>query len=628
MAKFSKPLQSGGIGEGKWLAVDVSDVLRKELAEPGGAGMMGYDDSESYQDGSIGAEIQRLASAKYLQKNRMLLGQANKKLRAGEPLSIVCVGDSITAGYDGNSSDKVPADNGDWATHAPITYPAQMQNTLRGMTNSTVTVINRGYSGDTAKASFDRWVTNPGAHVAHIMFGINDSEGKLGATFEEFCEYIERLIRRHIDWGCGVVLHTTTALRFNSDSIATVPYYQFVQSIAEAYGCPVFESDIVTQYAEYNGIYSDGAHFNKQGYFKYGRAVASFVLAGGYVQNIVPVTGIYSQQSGRSTTKVGFWNKGATVSYTANSYLTNGGIADFAANSTTRVSFSFYLGCELATLDIVGILDGAYVTVSETAEETLPEYANRYAYARNRDTLKRNQGKVINETSGYQVKGGRTNSKGLDAWAGTLVGAGWKTIYISTYGANATNIYVSGIRVKPARVKDVIQAALFNGRPAETECFITHVPYPLGSDASTTPAAAVLGTVTVPMPDGMQTWQAPISSFYDTQVAYLDITVRASANSTTNPNGHARFALQRINGTSTLQISKMYGDNVITPSSATVFSADYNADLTATLNWQPGLPTDKQSARIVLTFPAVAAAFYTFAIRCDSKSQSQSSWYD
>lgn len=618
----STPATTGGVSDSAWVPVSEA-ALRSDLASNSGAGRVGTTNGNTVQENLDASE-----SAKYARNNKSLLAKANQMLRAGSPVSIVCVGDSLTAGYDAHSADKVPADNGDWATHAPITYPAQLQNTLRGMTNSTVTVINRGFSGDTAKASFDRWTTNPNAHVAHIMLGINDSEGKLGSTFEQFCEHIEKLVKRYIDWGCGVVLHTTTALQFNSGNNWIAPYYQFVQSIAEVYGCPVFESEIVTQYAEYAGIYSDGAHFNKQGYFKYGRAVASFILAGGYAQNVVPVTGLYSQQVGRSSSKVGFWNKGAAMAYTRNSYLTNGGVAGFDPNSTTRVSFSFYLGCELATLDIVGILDGAYVTIAEEANETLPEYAARGPAARNRDTLKRNQGKAITETSGYIVKGGRANSKGLDAWAGTLVGAGWKTIYISTYGANATNIYVSGIRIKPARVKDVIQVALFNGRPAETECFITHVPYPQGSDVSSTPAAAILGTVTVPMPDGMQTWQAPMSSFYDTQVAYLDITVRGSTNNGTNPDGHARYVLQRFDGSSSLRITKMYGDNIIAPATATIHSADYNSDSTGAFNWQPVLPDDKQSSRIVLTFPGRAAAYYTFAIRCDSKSQSQASWYN
>ena len=41
----STPESTGGIGDGKWLAVDVSDVLRHELAEPTGAGMIGALDS-------------------------------------------------------------------------------------------------------------------------------------------------------------------------------------------------------------------------------------------------------------------------------------------------------------------------------------------------------------------------------------------------------------------------------------------------------------------------------------------------------------------------------------------------------------------------------------------------------
>ncbi|MGS3503288.1 tail fiber/spike domain-containing protein [Citrobacter koseri] len=40
----STPDSSGGTGVGKWLAVDVSDVLRRELALPTGAEQIGYDD--------------------------------------------------------------------------------------------------------------------------------------------------------------------------------------------------------------------------------------------------------------------------------------------------------------------------------------------------------------------------------------------------------------------------------------------------------------------------------------------------------------------------------------------------------------------------------------------------------
>ncbi|MDM3131997.1 hypothetical protein [Citrobacter sp. CK205] len=45
----STPESSGGTGEGKWLAVDVSDVLRKDLALTTGAGMVGAFDSDGNQ---------------------------------------------------------------------------------------------------------------------------------------------------------------------------------------------------------------------------------------------------------------------------------------------------------------------------------------------------------------------------------------------------------------------------------------------------------------------------------------------------------------------------------------------------------------------------------------------------
>lgn len=45
----STPGSTGGVGEGKWLAVDVSDVLRKDLASPAGATLV-YNGSETVAD--------------------------------------------------------------------------------------------------------------------------------------------------------------------------------------------------------------------------------------------------------------------------------------------------------------------------------------------------------------------------------------------------------------------------------------------------------------------------------------------------------------------------------------------------------------------------------------------------
>ena len=55
----STPSSSGGTGPGKWQPVEVTDVLRKDLAKPSGAGLSGYDYSASYEPGTVGAELSK-----------------------------------------------------------------------------------------------------------------------------------------------------------------------------------------------------------------------------------------------------------------------------------------------------------------------------------------------------------------------------------------------------------------------------------------------------------------------------------------------------------------------------------------------------------------------------------------
>ncbi|MFB4493738.1 glycosyl hydrolase family 28-related protein [Enterobacter hormaechei subsp. oharae] len=51
----STPESAGGVGEGKWLPVDVSDVLRKDLAKPTGSSLIGY---QYPADGSVQRTVQ------------------------------------------------------------------------------------------------------------------------------------------------------------------------------------------------------------------------------------------------------------------------------------------------------------------------------------------------------------------------------------------------------------------------------------------------------------------------------------------------------------------------------------------------------------------------------------------
>lgn len=294
----STPTATGGIGIGAWVGIGDA-ALRSALVSAAGASMIGTQTSGTVQskldeiDNSIAA-----LELSYQLRNSRYLGIANKKIKAGEAITIVCVGDSMTAGYDATSTDRIPATNGDWATHAPVQYPMQVETRLNFFTSSATTVINRGYSGETAKSCFTRWTTNPNSHVAHIMLGINDSRGSNGSTFEEYCKYMELIIRRYIDWGCGVVLHTATAVTFNNANDPSGYFTEFVRSIAKSYNCPVFESEGVHQYRIGTSFQSDGTHFNKIGYALYGDAVTAFILSGGWVGHNRLINSLTSIQSG------------------------------------------------------------------------------------------------------------------------------------------------------------------------------------------------------------------------------------------------------------------------------------------------------------------------------------------
>lgn len=56
----STPASAGGTGPGKWQPVDVADVLRKNLAKPTGAGLVGFSDSLTYSSGTVGNYILQL----------------------------------------------------------------------------------------------------------------------------------------------------------------------------------------------------------------------------------------------------------------------------------------------------------------------------------------------------------------------------------------------------------------------------------------------------------------------------------------------------------------------------------------------------------------------------------------
>lgn len=625
----STPASSGGVGVGAWIGVGDAS-LRAFLATTAGAAAIGVSGGGTVQSSlnDIDSDINQLTtylsgamSATYRLKNLKLLGVANKKLKSSEALKIVCVGDSITAGYDQTSSDKVPADNGDWATHAPIQYPSQLQSVLRGLTGSIVTVINRGYSGDTAKLSYNRWADNPNTNVAHIMLGLNDSDGVAGATFEEYSNYLELIIRRYIDWGCGVVLHTPSAKQFGNTNQPSNFFGQYAMSLAQVYGCPVFNAHEVNQHSLYAGVYSDSTHFNSAGYARLGDAVASFVMSGGWVGQARNINSLTSIHSGRSGEGIGFFSRGASLSTNlAGAYLTSGTVGLFPSLTVSSMAFSFYLDADVANFYVIGDLTDATIIMSDTY--------GKGDGVMNRLTTKSLQNRCIFETTKTTIQSGRT-SAGRNSLIGAYVGRGWKTFVVQYSGTQAAEHFLQGIIIEPVKASEATQINANSFRKAFDEVYVMQLPqYSIGSPATIPSAITLSGDYFLPLPDGLYPYVGTAGNNFDSAPVRVTITTFGTSDTTGNPNGVTELMLSHQAGGTTLKIDKIYGSsaNSITPTAAGIGSSAYTENITIPTGVsKTSYPSLTQQGWLWLTFSTTATAYYRIEIRCASKG-GQATW--
>lgn len=597
-----------------------ADVLI-ELAKPTGAGQIGTSSGENVQqvinrlDNQYDDLDNRLntSNSAYMYKNIRLLSDANNILRTGGELKIVCVGDSITIGHDTVSSDAIPGPNGNPFTVAPVQYPSRLQDRLNALTNATVTVLNHGFSGDTAKVSYGRWTTNPACNVAHIMFGINDAAGVAGATISEYIEYMEKTIRRYIEWGCGVVVHTSTPNNYGNNDGGSL-FTQYARNIAQVYGCPIFESEGVIQYCKFGSVYSDGLHFNKAGYAKYGDAVASFVLASGWVRPVRNIAAYTAIQPGRATEGIGWYGKNATTAtdYTG-SYNWNGQVGNISPGVEGKHSFSFYLDCEAAYVYIVGYLAGAVVSCSDP-ETTVDGYSATNTIQPKFLT------DAISETSQYTAP--ERNSLGKKSWVGSLVGRGWKTVYVRNDSDHDVNVnYLIIEPVSPDDVSQTNNAA----NPGKKEIYIFKSPVTGRTNPSSTiPAAAVMpATVTFPLPKGLFRQSQLWAHYYDALT--LDITVKTAGASNDALNGVTK-SICYLRGDGTFVIDSVFKSfsGCLVPGSINVFWENPNTGDAGT-----GWPTiDYAQMFINVAFPTNTPAYYTMEIECSSVMDSYGAWLD
>lgn len=214
------------------------------------------------------------------------LADFRRLLRTGGAVTIAAKGDSLTYGYDIVSADRVPAPttpagDGTRSTveRSPRPWPAVLQDRLQDAYGAgKVTVLNRGFSGDTVLTAYDRWPESSGAGLTIFSLGTNDA-GKL--TLPQFVDGYERLILREInEFGAAVVILGALKQKSAAGNAALDAYRGAVAELGAKYGIPVIDSQTwLSGYpADY---YSDGTHLTTKGYNVIGTRAAALFLGNG-----------------------------------------------------------------------------------------------------------------------------------------------------------------------------------------------------------------------------------------------------------------------------------------------------------------------------------------------------------
>lgn len=292
----------------------------------------------------------------------LYMAEFYRNLRKGNQVTIACIGDSMTYGHDTTSNDKRPADStpcDDGSRHsftrASITYPESLQKYLSQVYENNITVINRGYSGDYVKKGYERWNKKHNANLSIIMYGTNDSRAdyvpeQYRGNISEYIKWLEQAIVREILWGKAVILFIPPKLQsFGDIDIDTFAFALY--QLGAKYNIPVIDSELFT--INYNGINSDGVHFNGIGYEIFGAKVSSLFVA----DNLFNPTKIKSGVKLLNRRTIDSFVLKGQYSYTASSgaytpsELNNTGGSLLNLNTGSKVTYSFY--CDEDDLYIV-----------------------------------------------------------------------------------------------------------------------------------------------------------------------------------------------------------------------------------------------------------------------------------
>ena len=423
------------------VVINVSDIAQKSvLSSLEGASTVNASDGRTVEEWLVASD-----SAAYRAKNMAKLAQVDFMLRQRSNIGVCFLGDSMTAGMDTTSSDVIPPQDGDHATRASMNYPYRFAEYLEEKSGCTVSpFVMRAISGQTAKNAWEKtdWNVNPDCDVVIINYGINDS-GRLGTGIDDYMLYMEKLIRRYIDWGCAVVIGMPYAGLRGAYTPTWLNWGRRSRMMSTIYGCPWFNSFEINLMRPAGAVQSDQHHMNSMGYAIFGEKMASMFMAGGLLDTCQKLTNEITVWPGMINDTVGmcdaFNNVNRGLSDTG--YIRPHIVGTFPAGQDAMMSFSFYLDAEAA--HIYAKLNGSLKTNYTNGTEWNNGAKNYYAHALDQTV---SYGQEINRQS--KSPEGYSGVAGSRRFIGRVIGRGWHTISFSKAAADGA-AYLNSLTVQP-----------------------------------------------------------------------------------------------------------------------------------------------------------------------------------
>lgn len=438
------------------------DQFRQELESNNGASIINTTSGESVQQelddlnadlGLAEVDIGNNKSAFYRERCIKKLAEIDYQIQTRGNVRILFQGDSMTAGLDGTTTDSVPPSGEDWARHAYITYPQRVVSYMLEQSGVQINSTVRAISGYNVKQAYEQttWQSNPNCDLMIIMYGLNDAgdSGNPAIPVSEYMDYMEKMIKRAIDWGMGVVVCSLAWGGFGSADAKSQAYAKRIKNMSTLYGCAYFNANEVSYDREFSAFQSDAGHFNSNGYAKLGESLSSMLMSGGLMPHYRPVSSEIIIWPGMKSDQVCYHDANGNISLSrapGSAYTLSSISGELPIGSLAVMSFSFYHDAESSDVDIVGSWGSNSKLRFAVSQKTTTPTAVPYYESSPKQQLR---GMELSEISPVSARVTSVQSTGMRKRLCSLVGRGWKTISIFNDSSATAYSYVQALVVKP-----------------------------------------------------------------------------------------------------------------------------------------------------------------------------------